>query len=78
VPIQKNLGLVKPITVSESGSYMETAPAKTTLNIDRLKYVLGIMPPDVRWTIKWAFKNLRSSYFQPKNTTQKTLFHERD
>jgi len=53
-----DLGLVKPITVSEFGSYMETVPANTTLNIDRLKYVLGVVPPDVRWTIKRAFKNL--------------------
>ena len=53
-----DVGLVKPITVLESGSYMEPVPANTTLNIDCLKHILGIVPPDVRWTIKQAFKSL--------------------
>ncbi len=53
-----DVGLVKPITLLESESYMEPIPANTTLNIDCLKHILGIVPPDVRWTIKWAFKSL--------------------
>lgn len=53
-----DVGLVKPITVLESGNYIEPVPANTTLNIDRLKHILGIVPPDVRWTIMQAFKSL--------------------
>jgi len=51
-------GLVKPINVLESGSYVEPFPANTTLNVDSLKHKLGIVPPDVRWTIKQAFSSL--------------------
>jgi len=53
-----DVDLVKPITVMESRNYMEPVPANTTLNIDCLKHRLGIVPPDVRWTIKQAFKSL--------------------
>jgi len=47
--------LVQPVKASESGRFTEPLPAHTTLNIDRLKYTLGITPPDVRWTIETAF-----------------------
>lgn len=50
--------LIQPMEASKSGLFMEPVPIHTTLNIDRLKSVLGIVPPDVRWTIKMAFVNL--------------------
>jgi len=50
--------LVKPMNVLETKGYVEPFPANTTLNIDSLKHKLGIVPPDVHWTIKQAFKSL--------------------
>jgi len=48
-------GLVQPVTAADSGSYADHVPAHTTMNIDRLKATLGIVPPDVRWTVEMAF-----------------------
>ena len=50
--------LVQPIEACRSGVFTESVPAHTTLNINRLKSTLGIMPPDVQWTIEKAFENL--------------------
>jgi dTDP-4-dehydrorhamnose reductase len=47
-------GLIQPIAASQSDRYSAPVPANTTLNIDRLRTVLGIEPPDVRWTVQTA------------------------
>ena len=50
-----NPSLVQPVEASRSGRYTEPVPANTTLNIDRLRSALGIVPPDVKWTVETAF-----------------------
>ena len=47
--------LIQPVNASQSGHYTEVVPAHTTLNIDSLRFALGIEPPDVRWTVKMAY-----------------------
>ena len=47
--------LVQPVEASKSGRFIELLPTHTTLNTARLKSTLGIVPPDVRWTIEMAF-----------------------
>ena len=47
--------LVQPVEASQSGRYTGLVPANTTLNIERLKSVLGIEPPDVQLTVEMAF-----------------------
>ncbi len=47
--------LVQPIRSSQSGLYAEPVLENTTLNIDRLRAVLGFEPPDVQWTAETAF-----------------------
>ena len=49
--------LVEPVKAAERGSYIEPIPAHTTLNIDRLKALLGVVPPAVQWTVETAFAN---------------------
>jgi dTDP-4-dehydrorhamnose reductase len=49
--------LIEPAKTAEHGSSTEPIPAHTTLNIDRLKASLGIVPPSVKWTIETAFAN---------------------
>jgi len=49
--------LVEPVKAAERGSYIEPIPAHTTLNIGRLKALLGVVPPAVKWTIETAFAN---------------------
>ena len=48
-------GLVKAIEAHESGLHTGPIPAHTTLNVDRLKFTLGVEPPDVDWTVGKAF-----------------------
>lgn len=52
---------IRPLSVAESGMVSEPIPIHTTLDIDRLKSVLGIVPPDVHWTVRKAFFNLLES-----------------
>lgn len=47
--------LFKPIRACDSGFYTEPVPAHTTLNIDRLRSLLGVEPPDIQWTPRAAF-----------------------
>lgn len=47
--------LVQAIESVQADQDAEPNPAHTTLNVDRLKSVLGIEPPDVWWTIDKAF-----------------------
>lgn len=47
--------LVQPVSALQSGLYAEIVPAHTTLDIERLRRVWGIEPPDVEWTIEAAF-----------------------
>jgi dTDP-4-dehydrorhamnose reductase len=53
--VKADPSLVKPIKASESARFIEPLPKHTTLNTDRLKSTLGIIPPGVRWTIERAF-----------------------
>ena len=48
--------LVQPVKAADSGRFTEPLPASTTLNTDRLKAILGFLPPDVRETINMSFK----------------------
>ena len=47
--------LVQPTEAYKSGLYLESLPAHTTLNMDRIKSTLAVEPPDVMWTIRKAF-----------------------
>lgn len=47
--------LVQPVWASESGRFKEPIPVNTTLNVDRLRSVIGMEPPDVDWTIEALF-----------------------
>lgn len=49
--------LVQPVAASEMGGYAEPIPAHSTLNIDRLKIAMGVVPPPSQWTIETAFAN---------------------
>jgi dTDP-4-dehydrorhamnose reductase len=49
--------LVQPVAAAHLASYTESIPAHTTLNIDRLKSSLGMVPPSVSWTVHTAFAN---------------------
>ena len=51
--------LVEPVEASKSGYSSAFIPTNTTLNIDRLKSILGVEPPDTRWTITTAFQTLQ-------------------
>ena len=44
--------LVRPVEASSSGHYSEPVPRHTTLNTDRLKSALGVVPPDSQQTIE--------------------------
>ena len=48
--------LVQPVLTPQSGRYTEPVPANTTLNVDRLKSALGVVPADVQWTVEMAFR----------------------
>lgn len=54
--LDEDLSLIKPVKASESRNYLEAVPTYTTLNIDRLRSVFGIEPPNVEWTVKMTFK----------------------
>ena len=47
--------LVQPVEARYSGAGKDLLPVHTTLNTERLKSMLRIEPPDVRWTIEKAF-----------------------
>lgn len=47
--------LVQPIETCKASRYIESPPQHTTLNVDRLRSVLGIGPPDVWRTIEKMF-----------------------
>lgn len=47
--------LIRPVAVKDSGNFTESVPKHTTLNIDRIRTVMGIEPPDVWWTIEKIF-----------------------
>jgi dTDP-4-dehydrorhamnose reductase len=55
--LKVNPDLVQPVKACELGRFTEPLPAHTTLNIDRLRSALGIIPPEVRWTVETAFIN---------------------
>jgi dTDP-4-dehydrorhamnose reductase len=59
--LKADSSLVQPVEVSTSGSLLEPEPAYTALNIDRLKATLGIVPPDVEWTIEKTFMHSRGA-----------------
>jgi dTDP-4-dehydrorhamnose reductase len=46
--------LVQPVKAGTMECFRTGLPAHTTLNMDRLKSRLGIVPPDVGWTIETA------------------------
>lgn len=50
------LELVQPAKAGDLG-YTEYLPTYTSLNIDRLKNELGVVPPEVAWTLRAAFCN---------------------
>jgi len=61
----KSLGfdenLIKPISAAEAGFLPEQLPRNTTLDMQRLRKIFGIEPPDVRDTIKQNFNNIFAS-----------------
>lgn len=56
-----NERLIEPVSARTQGFSAEPIPTHTTLDIDRLRSVLGIEPPDVRWTIERAFTTQHSA-----------------
>jgi hypothetical protein len=53
--------LVQPINGYESGYLKEKPPSNTTLNVDRIVSSLGVIPPDVFWTIENAFAGIQAN-----------------
>lgn len=49
--------LVEPVNTTPASVGGEPVPLHTTLDMDVLKTTLGIVPPDVQWTIEKAFAN---------------------
>jgi len=49
---------VKPIRAFESESFCGSVAKYTTLNVDRLRSVLGIEAPNIQWTIESALENI--------------------
>jgi dTDP-4-dehydrorhamnose reductase len=47
--------LVQPVKAAQNGFDSEPVPLHTKLDMDSLKSVFGIAPPDVLWTIETAF-----------------------
>jgi hypothetical protein len=47
--------LLQPVKAAQNGTDNEPVPVHTTLNMDVLKSTLGIVPPNVQWTIETAF-----------------------
>ena len=47
--------LVQPVHSAQADLASEPSPVNTCLNIDLLKEIFGIAPPEVRWTIETAF-----------------------
>lgn len=47
--------LVQPVHSAQADPASEPSPVNTCLNIDLLKEIFGIAPPEVRWTIETAF-----------------------
>lgn len=60
-----DLSLVQPHSALESGQHIEALPMHTTLDITRLRILLGVEPPDVLWTIEKAFTNPIPSFALP-------------
>ena len=50
--IGADLDLVQPVQTGDSGVYVEAIPAYSTLETDRLKKELGMLPPDIWQTIE--------------------------
>jgi dTDP-4-dehydrorhamnose reductase len=49
--------LVMPVRAAQSAVDSEPLPLHTTLDIGAIKATLGLVPPDVQWTIETAFLN---------------------
>lgn len=56
--LQADPRLIQPITSAQSDCFSEPVASHTTLNVDRLKSALGIIPADVWSTIEGAFLSL--------------------
>lgn len=54
-----NLNLIRPWTIAEAGLDLEANPANTTMDTDRLRKDLGLVPPHVQWTIKNHFQQVQ-------------------
>lgn len=57
VSLGADLGLVESATVASVNLNLEANPRYTTLNVDRLRSELGLLPPPVKWIIEQAFVN---------------------
>jgi len=51
----KSEGLVQPVEAERSGKIKEPFPRRAALNIDRMKFELGLYPPDPIETVEKAF-----------------------
>ena len=50
--------MVQPIPGYQAGHLEAEPPPNTTLNVDRLRSEIGVVPPDVLWTIEDAFSHV--------------------
>ena len=64
--------LVQPVVVAQSYFQDEPLPVHTTLNADRVKYEIGIEPPDTRGIIEMAFAS-PSSLSDPLNVADLSI-----
>lgn len=49
--------LLQPVKAAQNGTDNEPVPMHTTLDMDVLKSIHGIVPPNVQWTFETAFVN---------------------
>jgi len=59
-----NLNLIRPRTIAEAGLDLEANPANTTMDTERLRQELGLVPPSVYFTLKQALnETANKKYF---------------
>lgn len=52
-----NLNLIRLWPMAEAGLDLESNPANTTMDTERLRQDLGLEPLSIRWTIENIFMN---------------------
>ncbi len=54
-----DIRLAQPVKAAQNGFEGGPMPLHTTLDMDVLKSIPGVVPPDVQWTVEMAFVNPR-------------------